>query len=1125
LNHFLHIQEKLEQFIRKFYTNELIKGIILFFAIGLLYFIATVLIEHFLWLSQTGRTILFWLFILVEVALFARFIAFPLAKLFKLKEGIDFSQASKIIGNHFPEVNDKLLNVLQLKENKQQSELLLASIEQKSRELQPIPFVNAVDFKHNLRYLKYAAIPVIIILLLVLTGNINVISGSYERVVNYKIAYEPPAPFSFFVVNEKLEALENKPFVLNVKVAGDVIPETASITFNNETYFLQQTAKGEFQYTFTRPVEDINFRLQANEVTSRPYTIEVIKVPTLLSFEMELQYPRYTQKASETLKSTGNATVPEGTTINWKLNTRETKNVKLKTNEAIFDFTKESPHFVYSKPVFSKLDYTISTSNDLLNDYENLNFSINVVRDQHPEIVVDARQDTLNSQITYFFGRVSDDYGLTRLQLVYYPSDDEKKKTIEPLQVNRGTFDQFLYVFPGELELEPGKTYSYYFEVFDNDGINGAKSSKSTVFSFRKLTREELERQQLEEQREAIQGLNSTLQNMEQQKKSLEELSRMQKEKSELNWNDKQKVEEFLKRQKLQEEMMKKFSEKAKENLENFQKENETDPQKEELLNRFEENQERSKENEDLLEELQKLKDKIEEEELFNKLEQLSQQNKKQQRNLEQLLELTKRYYVEKKAQKLAEELEKLADKQEALSKSPEEENTKEKQEELNKAFEEHMEEMEQLREDNQDLKSPMDLPDNSAQEQEVQQDQQDATDQLDQQQQEGAKEKQKSAADKMREMSQQMQMQMSASASQGAQEDMEMLRQVLDNLVIYSHSQEGLMEDFRDARYGNPLFGRKLVRQSELKQNFQHVDDSLFALALRNPMIGTVINDLIEEVHYNMDKSMEELAQNRVRNGVASQQYSVTGANDLAVLLSNALNNMQMQMSGAAGQGQGEGRGFQLPDIIKQQESLIEKMEQGTNPGEEGDDGEEQGEGEGQGDGEGEGDGQTGSDGDGNDGKSGDGDKQGDGEGGKLESEEMKGLLFEIYKQQQMLRMQLEDRMRQEGLPADARNLMRQMEQVEQELLERGFNQATLRKMNEIKHQLMKLEQAAFQQGEDERRQGRTNREEYQNTLNRQLENARNYFNNIEILNRQQLPFRQTYKQKVQDYFNTPND
>ncbi|MCR9183610.1 MAG: hypothetical protein NXH73_11850, partial [Flavobacteriaceae bacterium] len=368
MNTFENILSKLEQFIRKYYTNELIKGAILFFAIGLLYLIATLLIEHYLWLSQTGRTILFWVFVIVEVSLFARFIAFPLAKLFKLKKGIDFAQASRIIGNHFPQVNDKLLNLLQLKQNKQESELLLASIEQKSLEMQPIPFVNAVSFKQNLKYLKYAAIPVFIVLLFAATGNTGIFSGSYERVVNYNVAYEPPAPFTFYVVNESLEALENKPYILNVRVAGDFIPETASIEYNNETYFLQQTATGQFQYTFSQPTEALNFRLQANNVTSKPYMLNVVKVPTLVSFEMELVYPRYTKRTNEILKSTGNATVPEGTTINWKLNTRETNKVKLNTQDSVLFFNENKPLFELSKPVYSKFDYSISTSNELLND-------------------------------------------------------------------------------------------------------------------------------------------------------------------------------------------------------------------------------------------------------------------------------------------------------------------------------------------------------------------------------------------------------------------------------------------------------------------------------------------------------------------------------------------------------------------------------------------------------------------------------------------------------------------------------------------------------------------------------------------------------------------------------------
>jgi len=304
MNSFNNIQNKLEQFIRKFYTNELIKGAILFFAIGLLYFIVTLLIEYALWLNPIARTILFWTFIIVELALLLKFIAFPLAKLFKLQNGINFEDASKIIGNHFPEVNDKLLNVLQLHSDKTKSELLLASIDQKSMELQPVPFKLAVNFKNNLKYLKYAAIPVVILLISLFTGHFDWFSDSYKRVVNYQIAYEPPAPFKFYVVNENLNALENKDFKLIITTEGNVIPNSAQITHNNETYYLKQNNPGEFEYVFSQLKKGVSFNLFANNVTSKSYTIEVLKVPTLLSFDMFLDYPSYTKKKDETLKNT-----------------------------------------------------------------------------------------------------------------------------------------------------------------------------------------------------------------------------------------------------------------------------------------------------------------------------------------------------------------------------------------------------------------------------------------------------------------------------------------------------------------------------------------------------------------------------------------------------------------------------------------------------------------------------------------------------------------------------------------------------------------------------------------------------------------------------------------------------
>ena len=203
------IFDKLERFIKKFYTNELIKGIILFVGLGLLYFIVTLLIEYFFWLPTSGRTILFWLFVAVELFLLIRFIAFPLFKLFKLQQGINYEQASAIIGNHFTEVQDKLLNFLQLIDQNQTSELLVASIEQKAASLQPIPFSNAINFSKNKKFLPYTILPVLLLILFFVTGNSSIISSSFARVVNYKIKYALPAPFEFVVLNTSLMSQQN----------------------------------------------------------------------------------------------------------------------------------------------------------------------------------------------------------------------------------------------------------------------------------------------------------------------------------------------------------------------------------------------------------------------------------------------------------------------------------------------------------------------------------------------------------------------------------------------------------------------------------------------------------------------------------------------------------------------------------------------------------------------------------------------------------------------------------------------------------------------------------------------------------------------------------------------------
>ena len=127
MNEYSNIEQKLTEFTRKFYTSEFIKGAILFVSFGLVYLFITLFVEYIFWLDTGFRTALFWLFILVELFLLYRFLLVPLFKLYGLTKGISFKESSRIIGQHFPEVADKLLNILELKESDSNSSLVLAS--------------------------------------------------------------------------------------------------------------------------------------------------------------------------------------------------------------------------------------------------------------------------------------------------------------------------------------------------------------------------------------------------------------------------------------------------------------------------------------------------------------------------------------------------------------------------------------------------------------------------------------------------------------------------------------------------------------------------------------------------------------------------------------------------------------------------------------------------------------------------------------------------------------------------------------------------------------------------------------------------------------------------------------
>jgi hypothetical protein len=274
--------------------------------------------------------------------------------------------------------------------------------------------------------------------------------------------------------------------------------------------------------------------------------------------------------------------------------------------------------------------------------------------------------------------------------------------------------------------------------------------------------------------------------------------------------------------------------------------------------------------------------------------------------------------------------------------------------------------------------------------------------------------------------------------------------------------------------------------------------------MSLRNSKMGENITKEIGNAFYNMDKSLETLADAQVPKGVSHQQYTISSANKLADFLTDILNNLQMSMSsmGAGKPKPGKGEGMQLPDIIKKQDALGEKMKDGIKKGQKPGEGKDGKKGKEQG--------KTGSDGqkgeNGEDGEDGEGDAK---------------AIMEIYKEQKQLREALQNELDKKGLGGNGQNALEQMKQIEKQLLNKGFKNETLQKILNVKQELLKLNTALQQQGQESKRQSETNKKDFINQSNALPPVLLDYLNSIEILNRQSLPLRTNLNQKVQDYFN----
>jgi hypothetical protein len=975
-----HLIAKLDGFIRKYYADQAIRGAL--YSVGLLVgvFLGTALLEHLGHFGTGVRTVLFWGTLGAMVLILARFVALPLIKRYRLGAVIGHAEAARIVGTHFTEVQDKLLNTLQLQDmataQPQQRELIEAAIAQRSRELSPVPFTNAIDLRRNTRYLRYA-LPPLALLLVLLFAAPSLITGPTQRLLDHRSEFVPDAPFRFVLLNDTLEVPEQQDFEVVLEMQGAVIPQQVDLEVDGQRIPLVKKDATHFTHRFRNVQEAIDFTFTAEGFRSTPYTLSTVANPLLLDLRMQLEHPAYLGLPNSTVENSGDLTIPAGTKVTWTIRARSADRLDLAFDDTTYALRPTSTDagnstFNSSRRLLQSRTYRMAPHAGERAATTALQYRLEVVPDLHPTIQVETRTDSSALKRLFYRGEVGDDHGFKRLLFHYrFVSGGDSvapelrsgttELSVDPRQTRQEFFHSWeLYGFT----INPGDRVEHWFEVWDNDGVNGSKSARSTPQVFEAPTLKELAQQQ-EQQSEALKSdLKENIREAQDLQKELDKLRRDLLDKKEVNWQDKQKLENVMQRQ---QELQERIEQNTQQLREDQQRQQEFRPQDERLLEKQKQVQELfenvlSEEMKELYRKVQELMEKLDKEQLQEQLQEMKMDQQDIEKELDRALEQLKRMDVEQKAEDIAKQLEDLAKKQEELAEKTEEgksdqEELKKEQEELNKEMEELRKEMDELEKKNEELETPMDLPKTDEQEQQIQDEQEKSSEQLEKKQNQKAGESQKKAAEQMEQLAFQMQSAMQSNAQEQQEEDMDALRQLLENIVHLSFEQEALMEDLGSTNVRDPRFVTHGRTQRKLRDDAKVIEDSLYALSKRVPQLEAIVNREMTAVNGNMDEATRLLGEARANErfkpmATDKQQHAMTSLNNLALLLDEALQQMQQQMaqsmpgSGSCnkpgGTGSGQGKKPSMAKMKAQQEALQKQleemrkgMEKGKKPGE----------------------------------------------------------------------------------------------------------------------------------------------------------------------------------------------
>lgn len=952
---------------------------------SLLLFVLILLLEMVFRLDSTGRTMLFWGYLGTILFMAGLWLVGSVKGLVKRLDQNNYEQLAKELGNKLPDVKDRWINVLQLKDKWNDNPFVVASINQSIHQLTNIRWKNVVQFSLREKRFVLISIGFTLSIAAVLGISQSTLNAS-KRIYSYEESKESFAPYFFINLDSSLVLYKGESYALRLKGIGKELPQT--IQMYNDSIWLGSAAleSGFYEFNVSNISKNVELFVETEDYRFNVGTLRVFEPIELVEIISKVDPMDYTGLDQFTIDRL-NFRVPEGS------------NVRIRTEWIHGDSNFLDKEFV----AISDSVFLISMGHMETDSLLELKMDVTVIPDEYPVIVV--KEDSLGYMI-----QTEDDYGLSELRIFHSVQGGMTRL----LSSKFFSGDSKTFTFSKETLIEklPKGVHGHlFFEVWDNDGFNGRKATKSEEFVLNHLSVKEEKALAKAANQEYASALSSQKQELNELNEEVAKLEEKIKKGEKLDWNDELKLKQLEeKRQSLLKDLKKSTPDNP-------------NPYSEDILKKQKEIEELRNAvfDEEFLKELEQLKEELGKEDLQSELEKWQQENESIEEALERELEWLKELEFEKLAEDLIEDLKNLSEELDENS--------------LNQ-WDSLSQELETLDSLNNGLEDPMDLD-------QVNKEKNETDNSMEKAKESNSKEQ----IDKAKKSLEELQKTLADTLEQGRDEDVaedaESLRRILDGLVEVSVDEENIFRSLAVMDETSSNYKITFSKQLEVDRDWTLLKDSLSRLADRQPSVAKIVYEKLGDIDIARDNISDAWQSGDGYIVLSEQQKSMMYYNDLALMLSQVLNSMQMQMnSKKSGKGKcdkpgGAGAKPSKSKMSKMQKGMQQQMEEmldknGKSKGEKG--------------------------------KS-----PGKGKSGSSGKDLMK-----LAMQQQMIREAMQDAMK--GLEGEeagqGEKLLEDLEEVEEDILNGNVSRETIDKMREIESKLLDFEEAVLEQGEDDKRE-----------------------------------------------------